>query len=148
MSMENVLWTCALLNRRNETIATQQSTEKTDSLHTILTVCHNRSAVQESNGLGVLQHFSIVKPGTYNSGIQGTYACLWKQERLNHMDLFLQENGDLHMCSSQTEQNIAQILLFLDDLLMFHQTFCVSYNRCGMFVAGGACTSIRNCACM
>ena len=39
------------------------------------------------------------------------------------MDLCLQASGDLRMCGSQTDQNIAQILLFLDDLLMFYQAF-------------------------
>ena len=52
------------------------------------------------------------------------------------------------MCGSQMDQNITRILLFLNDLLMLYQAFCVnlSFNRCGMFVAGGACTSIRYCA--
>ncbi len=47
------------------------------------------------------------------------------------MDLCLQESGDLRICGSQTEQNIAQILLFLDDLLMFYHAFGVnlSFNR-------------------
>ncbi len=35
------------------------------------------------------------------------------------MDLCLQGSGDLHICSSQTEWSITQILVFLDDLLMF-----------------------------
>ncbi len=63
------------------------------------------------------------------------------------MDLCLQGSGDLHICGSQTDQNIARILLFLDDLLMFYQPSGVnlSFNRCGMFVAGGACASIRYC---
>ncbi len=58
----------------------------------------------------------------------------------NHVNLCLQGSGDLRMYSSQTDQNIAQILLFLDDLLMSYQTFSVtlSFIRCGIFVAGGA----------
>ncbi len=32
------------------------------------------------------------------------------------MDLFLQESGYLRMCDRQTDQNIAQILVFLEDL--------------------------------
>ncbi len=38
----------------------------------------------------------------------------------------------MHICS-YTDQNIARILLFLDDLLMFHQAFGMnlSFNRCG-----------------
>ncbi len=57
----------------------------------------------------------------------------------NHVDLSLQGRGDLRMCGSQTDQNITQILLFLDDLLMFYQAFGinVSFNRCDMFVAEG-----------
>ncbi len=54
----------------------------------------------------------------------------------------------VRMYSSQTDQNIIQILLFLDNLLMIYQAFGVNLrlnNRC-MFVARGACTSIRYCA--
>ena len=55
----------------------------------------------------------------------------------DHMDLCLQGSGDLHMCGSQMDRNIAhsRILLFLDDLLMFYQAFGVnlSLDRCGMF---------------
>ncbi len=49
---------------------------------------------------------------------------------------------------SQTDWNIAQMLLFLDNLLIFYQAFSVNltFNRCGMFVAGGGCTFIRDCA--
>ena len=66
----------------------------------------------------------------------------------NHMDPCLQGSGDLCMCGSQTDQNIAQILPFLDNLLMFYQAVGVnlSFNRCDMFVAGGACAFIRYCA--
>ena len=68
----------------------------------------------------------------------------------NHVDFCLQGSGDLCMCCSQRDQNnyITQILLFLDNLLMFYPAFGVnlSLNRCGMFVAGRACTSIRYCA--
>ena len=48
------------------------------------------------------------------------------------------------MCGSQTDQNIAQILLLLGDRLMFYQPLDVnlSFNRC-MFITGGASTSIR-----
>ncbi len=44
------------------------------------------------------------------------------------------------MCNSQTDQNIAQIILLLDDLLKFYQAFGMnlSFNKCGIFVAGGA----------
>ncbi len=44
------------------------------------------------------------------------------------------------------DQNIVRILLFLNDLL-FYQAFGVnlSCKRCGMFDAGGYCTSIRYC---
>ncbi len=40
----------------------------------------------------------------------------------------------LCLCSSQTEWNIALILLLLDNLLMFHQASGVnsSFNMCGM----------------
>ena len=41
------------------------------------------------------------------------------------MGLCLQGSGHLPMCSSQTNQNITHILLFLDDLLMFYQVFGV-----------------------
>ncbi len=37
----------------------------------------------------------------------------------NHVNLVLQGSGDLCMCHSQMDWNIAQILLFLDDLFMF-----------------------------
>ncbi len=52
------------------------------------------------------------------------------------MDLSLHRSSDLRMCGSW---NIAQILLFFDDLLMLYQAFGVhmSFNRCGRFVAGG-----------
>ncbi len=51
------------------------------------------------------------------------------------------------MRGSQTDQSIAQILLFLGNLLMFYQAFSVnlSFNKCVMFVAGAGCTSIRYC---
>ncbi len=41
----------------------------------------------------------------------------------------------------------SDFLLFLDNLLMFYQAFGVnlSFNRCDMFVAGGACASISYC---
>ncbi len=66
----------------------------------------------------------------------------------NHMDLWgLQGSGDLHI-QKILNQNITQILLFLHDLLLFYQAFSVnlSFNRCGMFVAGGVCPSVRYCA--
>ena len=49
--------------------------------------------------------------------------------------------------AAKRTRNITQILLSLDDLLMFYQAFGVnlSFNRCGMFVAGRAYTSIRGC---
>ena len=45
------------------------------------------------------------------------------------------------MCASQ-RPDIIQILLFLDDLLMFYQAFGMnlSLNMCGIFIAGwGLC---------
>ncbi len=42
------------------------------------------------------------------------------------MLLCLQGSGDLHMCGSQTDRNIARILVFLDDILMFYQAFGVN----------------------
>ncbi len=42
------------------------------------------------------------------------------------MDLCLQGGGDLHMCGSQMDKNIALILGFLYDLLMFSQAFGVN----------------------
>ncbi len=44
----------------------------------------------------------------------------------SHIDLCLQGSGDLHMCGSQKSWNITQILVFLDNLLMFHQAFGVN----------------------
>ncbi len=43
------------------------------------------------------------------------------------MDLCLQGSGALRMCDSQTDQNTAQILVFLDDILMFYQAFGVNF---------------------
>ncbi len=48
--------------------------------------------------------------------------------RKYYVDLYLQASADLHMCCSQTDRNIAQILLFLGDVLMFYQAFSV--RRC------------------
>ncbi len=42
------------------------------------------------------------------------------------MDLCLPGSGDLRKSSSQTDQNMAQILLFHDDLLMLYQAFGVN----------------------
>ncbi len=49
------------------------------------------------------------------------------------------------VCKSQMDWSISQILLFLDNLSMFYQAFGVnlSFDKCGMLVAGGACASIR-----
>ncbi len=63
------------------------------------------------------------------------------------MDLCLQGGDDLCMCSSQMTLNMARISVFLDhvdNLLIFYQAFCV--NLMWNFVAGWACTSIRDCA--
>ncbi len=63
----------------------------------------------------------------------------------NDLDVCLLGSADLHMCCSQMDQNIAGILFFLNNLLMFYQAFGLnlSFNHeCGMFVAGGACASI------
>ncbi len=75
----------------------------------------------------------------------GVYTHIYGNR--NHMDLCLQGRCNLRMSDNQTEQNIAQILLFLDDPSMFYQAFGVSlsFNRRGMFVAGGSCASIRYC---
>ncbi len=48
--------------------------------------------------------------------------CIYMVNR-NRVDLCLQGSGDLCMCGSQTDQNIARVLVFLDDLLMFYQAF-------------------------
>ncbi len=53
------------------------------------------------------------------------------------MNLCLQGIGDLHICSSQTGKNIAQILLFPDYLLLFYQAFGMfglnlAFNRGGI----------------
>ena len=60
------------------------------------------------------------------------------------MDLCLQGGGDLCMCSSQMTLNMARISVFLDNLLMFYQAFCV--NLMWNVVGGWACTSSRDCA--
>ncbi len=52
----------------------------------------------------------------------------------NCVDLCLQGNGDFPICNSQTDQNTTQILVVLDDILMFYKAFGVD-----LFVAGGAC---------
>ncbi len=64
------------------------------------------------------------------------------------MDPCLQGSGHLRMCGSQMDQKIGSGLLFHDDLLMFYQAFGVSlsFDRCGMLVAGGPYTSVRYCA--
>ena len=56
----------------------------------------------------------------------------------NHMDLCLQGSGDLRKCGSQTDQNIA---LFLDDVSMFYEAFCV--NLMWHVCCCRACTYIR-----
>ncbi len=50
---------------------------------------------------------------------------------------------EVAICRSETDRNIARILLFHDNLLMFYQAFGVnlSFNRCGMFVGGESYTS-------
>ena len=91
----------------------------------------NRSAVRECKDLDMhLKNFNnkglLTVTGTTN-------------------DFCLLGSADLHMCCSQTDQNIAGILFFLNNLLMFYQAFGLnlSFNHeCGMFVAGGACASI------
>ncbi len=66
----------------------------------------------------------------------------------NHKNLCLQESGNLIAHARQPNRpEYAQMLLFLDDLLMFYEVGAsLSFNRCGIFVAGAACTSIRYCA--
>ena len=60
------------------------------------------------------------------------------------LQAFFLGSGDLHMFVSETDKDIAQILVFLDNLLMFYQAFGVNLIR--LFIAGGACTSIQDCA--
>ena len=64
----------------------------------------------------------------------------------NRVDLCLQASGGLRMCGSQTDRNTAQILVFLDDLLMFYQQFGVNLMWC--VFAAGVCASMRACACI
>ncbi len=47
----------------------------------------------------------------------------------------------------QPNGNSTQILLFIDDILIVYQAFGVnlSFNRCGVFVVGRACISVRYC---
>ena len=52
-------------------------------------------------------------------------------------------------CTAAKQTGISlKFLLLLDDLLMFYQALGMnlSFNRCDIFVAGGACVSIRYCA--
>ncbi len=46
----------------------------------------------------------------------------------NHVDLCLQGSSDLRLCGSQLDQNIAPILLFLDDPLMFFPALGVNFS--------------------
>ncbi len=50
------------------------------------------------------------------------------------------------MCGGQKGAKIAQILLFLDDLLIFYQASGMSlpFTWCGLFIAGGAWVPVRN----
>ncbi len=43
------------------------------------------------------------------------------------MDLCLQGSGDLRICGSQMNWNIAKILVFLDFILMPYQVFGVNF---------------------
>ncbi len=87
-------------------------------------ICPNRSTVRECKGLGVHKACHLV-PTT-------VVLCIFR-------------SSDVHMCVSQTDWNITRIWPFLNDFLMFYQAFGVnlSFDRCGMFVAGGACVFIR-----
>ncbi len=62
----------------------------------------------------------------------------------NHVDLCLQGSGILCMCRSQTDSNIAQILVFLDYLSYFVRHLV--WIGCGMVIAGVARDYIRDCA--
>ncbi len=96
-------------------------------------ICPNRSAVHKCKGLGpCLKNFKYKAYGPVPTAVvcTGTHFC---SER-NYMDLCLQGIGNLLMCCcSQMDQNITQILLFLDDQLLFYQAFHVIFffNRCG-----------------
>ncbi len=87
------------------------------------TICPNRSAVRECKGWvhGVriyqFQQWSL-SSDTYNTHIHG------KQQL--HGPFFTRISGDSGMCGSQTDRNIARILVLLDDLLMFYQAFGVN----------------------
>ncbi len=69
--------------------------------------------------------------------------CIYTVNR-NHVDVYSLGSGDLHMCGSQMDRNIARILVFLDDLWCF--IMHLVWIWCDMFVAGGGCASIRDCA--
>ncbi len=59
----------------------------------------------------------------YPVHITAVYSTIYIYGIGNHIDFCLQESGDLGMCGSQTDWNIARILLLLDDLLRFYQVF-------------------------
>ncbi len=80
----------------------------------------NRSTVRECKGLGAHLLISTIKPVIRYL----QYAYIYgKQEPRG--PLFTRK-WYLRMCGSQTDQNTARILVFLDDILMFYQTFGVN----------------------
>ncbi len=70
-----------------------------------------------SAGAWVQRHLliSIIKPVVWY--LQCPYTL--HMVNRNHMDLCLQGSGSLCICGSQTDRNIAKILVSLDDLLCF-----------------------------
>ncbi len=57
----------------------------------------------------------------------------------NHVDLCLQGSGDFCMCGSQTDRNImniAQILVFLDDLFEVLPGICGEFDVVCLFPEG------------
>ena len=96
---------------------------RNNSIHTLgYRICPNRSAVHECKGLGVHPLVSIIKLVIRYLPVH--YAYIYKQEPRG--PLFIQGSGNVRMCGSQTDRNIAQILVFLDDLLMFYKAFDVN----------------------
>ncbi len=80
-------------------------------------ICPNKSAVHECKGLGA-RLTDVNNKACHPVPTTVVYMHIYGTR--NHVDLCLQENGDLRMCDSQTDQKIFQILLFLGDLLMFY----------------------------
>ena len=85
--------------------------------------------------LGACLKFSTIKSVIpYLQQWYGIYTHTHIQ-RIN-LDFCLQGSGDLRNCCSQTEENIAWILVLPADILMSYQAFAVnlSFNRCGMLL--------------